>query len=183
LRVTVGIVSGIQRSFRGPRGRRITGAIEHTSPLLPGSSGGPIVDEAGRVLGINTHRLGEGFYLAIAGDEAARARISSLAAGTIPTRARLGVAIAPPYVARRLRRAVGLPDADGLLVRGVEDDGPAARAGIAEGDLIVRAGGEAIDAVDTLHGVLERAAGGAIDIVVLRGADERTVTVQLAQEA
>ena len=65
LRVTVGYVSGTERSFRGPRGRTIKGSLEHTAPLLPGSSGGPVVDRDGRMLGINTNRLGEGFYLAI----------------------------------------------------------------------------------------------------------------------
>src|SRR4029077_3294790 len=65
LRVTFGFVSGIERTFRGPRGRRITGSLEHPAPLLPGSSGGPVLDGDGQLLGINTNRLGEGFYLAI----------------------------------------------------------------------------------------------------------------------
>src|SRR5208282_169056 len=72
LRVTFGFVSGVDRSFRGPRGVRITGSLEHTAPLLPGSSGGPVLDASGQLLGINTNRLGEGFYLAIPADEALR---------------------------------------------------------------------------------------------------------------
>src|SRR5215469_16131422 len=51
LRVTFGFISGIERTFRGPRGRRITGSLEHTAPLLPGSSGGPVLDGAGQLLG------------------------------------------------------------------------------------------------------------------------------------
>ena len=81
LRVTFGTVSGIDRSFRGPRGLRITGSLEHTAPLLPGSSGGPVLDAEGQLLGINTNRLGEGFYLAIPADEALRGRIGALPAG------------------------------------------------------------------------------------------------------
>lgn len=178
LRVTVGTVSGVQRAFRGPRGRRITGALEHTAPLLPGSSGGPVVDAAGTLLGINTHRLGEGFYLAIPADGAVRARVDALASGASTPRARLGVALAPAEVARRLRRAVGLPEVDGLLVRGVEDDSPAARAGIAQGDLIVRAAGAHVADVDALHAALE-SASGSLEIVLLRGTEERTVAVDL----
>src|SRR5689334_8591598 len=53
LRVTFGFISGLDRAFRGPRGRRITGSLEHTAPLLPGSSGGPVLDAEGRLLGIN----------------------------------------------------------------------------------------------------------------------------------
>ncbi|MGH2726220.1 MAG: S1C family serine protease, partial [Actinomycetota bacterium] len=134
LRVTVGLVSGTQRSFRGPRGRRISGSLEHTAPLLPGSSGGPIVDEEGTLLGLNTNRLGEGFYLAIPADRSLRERVDALGRGETPERPVLGVAIAPAHVARRLRRAVGLPEADGILVRGVEEDSPAAHAEIREGD-------------------------------------------------
>jgi serine protease Do len=178
LRVTFGLVSGTERSFRGPRGRRIAGSIEHTAPLLPGSSGGPIVDAEGRFLGLNTHRLGEGFYLAIPADEALRSRVDALAKGEAPKRVRLGVAIAPAHVARRLRRAVGLPEADGLLVRGVEDDSPASRAGLQEGDLVTTAAERDLKTTDDLFAALD-GAEGTLDIKVLRGAEELTVTVRL----
>ena len=62
LRATLGFVSAVGQTFRGPRGRRIAGSIEHTAPLSRGSSGGPIVDAAGRLIGINTNRVGDGFY-------------------------------------------------------------------------------------------------------------------------
>ncbi|HET6648651.1 MAG TPA: trypsin-like peptidase domain-containing protein, partial [Candidatus Limnocylindria bacterium] len=109
-RVTFGFVSGTGRSFRGPRGRRVAGAVEHTAPLMPGSSGGPVVDLDGRLLGINTNRIGHGFYQAIAADGALRDRVAGLGRGDEPKRRRLGVGLAPAHVARRLRRAVGLPE-------------------------------------------------------------------------
>ena len=137
LRVTFGFVSGVDRTFRGPRGVRITGSLEHTAPLLPGSSGGPVLDAGGQLVGINTNRLGEGFYLAISADEALRGRADALARGETATPPKLGVAITPRHVARRLRRAVGLPDVDGLLIREVMEDSPAARASLAPGDLII----------------------------------------------
>lgn len=178
LRVTVGLVSGTERSFRGPRGRRISGSLEHTAPLLPGSSGGPIVDEDGTLLGLNTNRLGEGFYLAIPADPALRERVDALGRGETPERPRLGVAIAPPLVARRLRRAVGLPEAEGLLVRGVEEDGPAAHAGINEGDLITSAAGKPLRDADELYAVLDALTPGAtLKLTVLHGTEERQVTV------
>ena len=182
LRVTFGFVSGIDRAFRGPRGVRITGSLEHTAPLLPGSSGGPVLNAAGQLLGINTNRLGEGFYLAIPADEALRGRVDALAHGESVQPPQLGVAIAPGHVARRLRRAVGLPDADGLLIREVSENSPAASAGLARGDLIVAAAGQPVRTVDDLFGALRTAAaGGSLELTVLRGTEERTVHVVFGQ--
>jgi serine protease Do len=180
LRVTFGFVSGIERTFRGPRGRRITGSLEHTAPLLPGSSGGPVLNAAGQLLGINTHRLGEGFYLAIPADEALRGRVDALGRGeSAAPPPRLGVALAPGHVARRLRRSVGLPETEGVLIRGVEEDSPAAQAGLAQGDLIVAAAGRPVRDPDDLFDALQASAtGGTIQLNVVRGADERTIEVR-----
>jgi serine protease Do len=178
LRVTLGFVTGVERSFRGPRGRRITGSIEHDAPLLPGSSGGPIVSSDGRLLGVNTNRLGEGFYLAIPADASLRERVDALGQGQSAGRVRLGVGVAPSHVARRLRRAVGLPEANGLLVQHVEDDSPASHAGLAQGDLIVQAAGSPVTGTDDLFQALD-SANGEIELSILRGAEERTVQVQL----
>jgi serine protease Do len=178
LRVTPGFVSSTERSFRGPRGRRFRGAIEHTAPLPRGSSGGPLVDTSGRLLGINSVRVDGGLILAIPASGELRERVEALGRGEAPKRVRLGVAIAPPRVARKLRRAVGLPERDGALVRGVEDGSPADRAGIERGDLIVAAGGRDIDRIEVLYDALEAArADGSIELAILRGTDERTVKV------
>ena len=181
LRVTFGFVSGIDRTFRGPRGLRITGSLEHTAPLLPGSSGGPVLDAEGRLLGINTNRLGEGFYLAIPADETLRGRIAALARGESVRPPQLGITITPGHMARRMRRAVGLPEAEGLLIRGVAEDSPAARAGLAPGDLITAAAGQPIRSVDDLSAAL-RAASGTIELTVLRGTDERSIQVSFTQD-
>jgi S1-C subfamily serine protease len=177
-RVTFGFVSGVGRAFRGPRGRRIGGGVEHTAPLMPGSSGGPLVSVDGELLGINTNRLGSGFYLAIPADAALRTRVEALGRGEVAQRRHLGVGLAPAHVARRLRRAVGLSERDGLLVREVEDDSAAARAGVAEGDLIVAAGGRDVTSADDLFDVLgSLAADAALELTLLRGDEERKVTV------
>jgi serine protease Do len=180
LRVTFGTVSGIDRTFRGPRGLRISGSLEHTAPLLPGSSGGPVLDVQGQLLGINTNRLGEGFYLAIPADETLRGRVDALARGESVRTPQLGITITPGHMARRMRRAVGLPDAEGLLIRDVAEDSPAAQAGLARGDLIVAAAGQPVHSVDDLSGALQ-ATGGTIDLNVLRGTDERSIQVALGQ--
>ena len=182
LRVTFGSVSGIDRTFRGPRGLRITGSLEHTAPLLPGSSGGPVLDAAGQLLGINTNRLGEGFYLAIPADEALRRRVDALARGESVTRPQLGITITPGHVARRLRRAVGLPEAEGLLIRDVAEDSPAARAGLAPGDLIVAVASQPVRSIDDLPGALQ-VAGDTIELTVLRGTDERSIQVALGHNS
>ncbi len=175
-RVTLGTVSAVARAFRGPGGRRIAGSVEHTAPLAPGSSGGALLDTEGRFLGLNTNRIGEGFYLALPADAALRERIDALGRGESPSRRRLGVAVAPAHVARRLRRSVGLPERDGLLVRDVEDGSLAAKAGIQEGDLIVEVAGRSIADADALVEALE-AAPTPFEVKVVRGLEERTVSV------
>jgi len=180
VRVGVGHVSALEVDFRGPGGRSVRGAVEHTAPLARGSSGGPLVDVEGRLLGIDTHRVGDGFYLAVPADAALAARLEALGRGEAPRRPRLGIALAPVQVARRLRRSVGLPERDGLLVRAVEESGPAGRAGIRQGDLIVSVAGTAVASVDELADALEATGSGVgVEVRVVRGAEELTVAVAL----
>jgi serine protease Do len=175
-RVTAGYVSAVERTFRGPGGSRIGGSLEHTAPMAPGSSGGPLVDAHGALLAVNTNRVGEGFYLARPADAALRERVDALGRGESVARPRLGIAVAPPHVARRLRASVGLSDRTGLLVRGVEDGSPADRAGIREGDLLVEAAGRSLDEPDALPEILAEA-GLPIELKIVRGDEERSVSV------
>jgi serine protease Do len=181
LRVSVGFVSAVDVAFRGPGGRKVGGAIEHTAPLARGSSGGPLVDCAGGLVGIDTHRIGDGFYLAVPADDDLRRRVDALGRGEVPRRPRLGIAVAPSHVARRLRRSVGLPEREGILVRAVEDGGAAASAGVQQGDLIVAVAGTPVSTVDELATALEGvAAGSAVEVAVVRAVEELTVTVTVA---
>ena len=180
LRATLGFVSSAGRGFRGPRGRRVRSSLEHTAPLPRGSSGSPVVDVQGRLLGINTLRLEGGLIVAIAADAELREHVQALARGEVPARATLGLALASARVARRLRGAVGLPARDGLLVRGVVEHGPAERAGIEQGDLIVAVAGTPITGIDDLYDKLDRSSTGEmLELELVRGTDERTVEVTL----
>lgn len=181
-RVSFGMVSAVDLALHGPRGRQIDGGVEHSAPLARGSSGGPLANAGGQVIGLNTHRAGRGFYLARPIDDALRATLDTLASGRSVSRPRLGVALAPADVAAKLRASVGLPERTGLLVRGVEPGGLAATAGIVEGDLLVSADGAPLDTIDALHNALTNAVE-ALTLVAVRGTDERTVTVDLASRA
>ncbi len=177
LRATLGLVSTAARSVRGPRGRRLEGVVEHTAPLPRGSSGGPLVDADGRLIGLNAVRHSGGLILAVPAEPA---RVEQLVRGEAPQRVELGVALAPPRAARRLRQAVGLPERDGLLVRGVRDGSPAAAAGLQQGDLLVAAGETALTGLDALQAILAGLAPGAeLTLTLVRGVDEQTVTVTL----
>jgi S1-C subfamily serine protease len=177
-RVTAGHVSAVGVAFRGPRGRLVTDAFEHTALVGRGSSGGPVVDSQGSLVGINTHRPAEGLYLAIPANAALSARLDALARGETPRGRRLGVALVPPQVAARLRAAVGLAPRAGVLVREVDPDGPAASGGVQAGDLIVGVGGHAVAGIDELLAAVEAHQGeGPIRLSVVRGADELTLEV------
>jgi serine protease Do len=178
LRATFGQVSATGRSFRGPRGRRIGGSLEHTAPLPRGSSGGPLVDGEHRLLGLNSIRLEGGLILALPADAAMQRRAEALAAGKAAERPRLGIALAPARAARRMRAAVGLSQRDGLLVRGVQEGTPAAAAGVERGDLLVGVNGRPLSSVDELFDALE--AADEIRLEVVRGEEERSVEVHFS---
>ena len=165
LRVTLGFVSAAGRSFRGPRGRRITGTIEHTAALPRGASGGPLVDASGRLLGINTVRLEGGLIMAVPADAPLKTAVERLSRGEGAKRPRLGVALAPPR-----------PGHIGLLVRAVQEGSPAEAAGIRRGDLLVGAGGLALTAIDELLDAME-AADGDLEVVLVRGTEQLTLSV------
>ena len=113
LRTSFGMVTATGRSFRGPRGRRIRGSIEHSAPLPRGSSGGPLVDVDGRLLGINSVRMEGGLLLALPADAALRGagRRARARRGSGPPAARVGAGAAArraPYARRgRIARARG----------------------------------------------------------------------------
>ncbi|MFN8124029.1 MAG: S1C family serine protease [Thermoleophilia bacterium] len=183
LRVTPGYVASEPRVLEGPGGRTGPTGIEHSAPLPRGATGGPLLDADGGLLGINVMRPGWGLILAVATGATVAGRAAAVAGGTVARPRTLGVALAPAHVARRLRRAVGLPEAEGILVRAVEDGSPAAAAGLGDGDLITAAGGAPVAEVADLARAIDAApADGRLVLTVLRGTESREVEVVLTAE-
>ncbi len=178
LRVTPGTVSRTPSGLRGPSGRLIEGVIEHTAPLPRGSGGGPLVDPEGRILGLNAIRQDGGLIVAWPA-AALRDRTAALAAGRATAPPRLGVALVSARHARRMRAAVGLEPIDGLLVRAVETDSPADRAGITRGDVIVAVGETTVHDPDPLYAALDAGTDGDLALKVVRGSDELVLTARL----
>ncbi|MGE5187262.1 MAG: S1C family serine protease, partial [Acidobacteriota bacterium] len=167
--VSTGVVSALGRSLRGRGNRLIDGVVQHTAPLNPGNSGGPLLDAHGRVLGVNTAIIArsQGIGFAIAVETAAWVLGELLAHGRV-RRAWLGLGAARRPLDRRLAYHHGL-GASAVEVQAVEPASPAARAGLVDGDLIVDFAGTKIESVDDLHRVLRTwQAGRAAKLGVIR---------------
>ncbi len=153
--VTAGIVSALGRSLRSPAGRLIESVIQTDAPLNPGNSGGALVDGSGKVVGINTAMIGraQGLCFAIGIDTAADVTMRLMRDGRV-RRSRLGLSaqtiMLDPRAARRLRRTA----ASAVQIMEVMQGGPAAKAGIAKGDVLLEFAGEEVFTVDDLHRLL-----------------------------
>jgi S1-C subfamily serine protease len=167
--VSTGVVSALGRSLRGRGNRLIDGVIQHTAPLNPGNSGGPLLDTAGRVLGVNTAIIARsqsiGFAIAV---ETAGWVLSQLLAHGRVRRAWLGLGAARRPLDRRLAYHHGL-GASAVEVQSVEPGSPAAKTGLVDGDLIVRFADKVIESVDDLHKALRtHALGAAARLAIIR---------------
>ncbi|MCB9560972.1 MAG: trypsin-like peptidase domain-containing protein [Kofleriaceae bacterium] len=176
--VTTGVVSALGRTLRGRGGRLIDGVVQHTAPLNPGNSGGPLLDGRGRVVGINTAiiAMSQGLGFAVGADTAAWVLSQILATGRV-RRAWLGLGGARRPVDRKLARSHGVADT-AVEVMSVEPKSPAARAGLVDGDLVVGYAGAPVTSVDDLHRRLRDAEPGvAVALDVLRRGARIAVTI------
>jgi S1-C subfamily serine protease len=153
--VSTGIVSALNRTMRGEEGRLIENIIQHSAPLNPGNSGGPLVDSRGRVVGVNTAiiAMAQGLGFAVPANTA-RWVIGELLSHGRVRRLHLGIMATLVPLPRRLMIGLDLLNDRAIEVVTVEPGGSAARAGVKPGDLIVALGGRLLNNIDDLHRVL-----------------------------
>jgi S1-C subfamily serine protease len=178
--VTLGIVSALGRSLASQGGRRIEGVIQTDASLNPGSSGGPLVDHAGRVVGINTAIVlgGQGLCFAVPSNTAAFVLSEVLLHGRV-RRARLGLHLEEVLLPRAIARSSGLESQRGVVVRGVSPGGPAERAGLASGDVLVELDDLRIESVADLHRALGRERiGRDLELGFLRAGQRKRATIR-----
>jgi S1-C subfamily serine protease len=168
--VTAGVVSALGRSLRSYSGRLIDDVIQTDAALNPGNSGGPLVDSAGRVVGVNTATIlpAQGICFAIGINTAKFVASRLLRDGRI-RRSFIGVSAQTVPVHRRVVRFYDLAKESGALVLSVEEKSPAKRAGLRDGDIIVALEGKPVAGVDDLHRLLaDTPAGASCSLTVLR---------------
>jgi S1-C subfamily serine protease len=153
--VSTGIVSALNRTMRSEEGRLIENIIQHSAPLNPGNSGGPLVDSRGRVVGVNTAiiAMAQGLGFAVPANTA-RWVIGELLSHGRVRRLHLGITAALVPLPRRLIVALDLLNDRAIEVVDVEPNGPAAQAGVRRGDQIVAVGGRLLNSIDDLHRLL-----------------------------
>jgi S1-C subfamily serine protease len=168
--VTTGVISALGRSLRATTGRMIEDVIQTDAALNPGNSGGPLVSSRGEVIGINTAVImgAQGICFAVASNTANHVLSEIIMHGRV-RRAYIGVAAQTAPVPRRHAIEAGIESKLGAMLTGVEQNGPANRAGLMSGDLVVRLDGEPITGIDDLIRLLDRnRIGKRVTVDVLR---------------
>ncbi len=169
--VSTGVVSALGRALRSQQGRLIENIIQHTAPLNPGNSGGPLVDSRGRIVGINTAiiMIAQGIGFSIP-SSTSKWVVSQLLTNGRVRRGFLGIAAQQRPLSRRVVRFHNLKSDFAVEVISVMSDGPAARSGILQNDLIVAINGQEVTSVDQIHSFLsEWPLGEAVKLTIIRG--------------
>jgi S1-C subfamily serine protease len=177
--VTTGVVSALGRSLRGRAGRLIEDLIQTDAALNPGNSGGPLVSSRGEVVGINTAVIAgaQGICFAVAANTVSFVLGELVRHGRV-RRASIGIAAQQTGIPRRLQLASGTAQRAGTMIMTVTEGGPASRAGLRSGDIIVALDGQPVTGADDLIRLLtgERI-GRAVEVAVLRLGRRQTFTL------
>lgn len=178
--VTAGIVSAVGRSLRAQNGRLIGDVIQTDAALNPGNSGGPLASSAGQVIGINTAVImgAQGICFSVASNTALHVLTQILKHGRV-RRARMGIVAEQVPLPPRVAYRTDLKQASAVRVREIQSDGPAAQAGLKQGDLIVRIDKEAITGVDDVFRVLDESRiDRDVSVTVVRSSGTSEVSVR-----
>jgi S1-C subfamily serine protease len=177
--VTAGVVSALGRSIRSVSGRTIEDVIQTDAALNPGNSGGPLVSSSAEVIGINTAIINgaQGICFAVASNTAQFVLSEIIRHGYV-RRAYIGVAGQTAPVPRRHAVVAGVDNAMGALLAQIEPDGPAGRAGLLPGDVVIKLDGVGIHGVDDLVRALDRdRIGCTLEMEVLRMGRLRAIEI------
>jgi S1-C subfamily serine protease len=169
--VSTGVVSALGRGLRSREGRLIENIIQHTAPLNPGNSGGPLVDSRGRIVGINTAIIvmAQGIGFSIPSNTAKWVVSQLLSYGRV-RRGYLGITARQRPMSRRLVRYHNLKGEFAVEVISIAPGSPVSKAGILEGDLIVAVNGQEVASVDHIHRFLgEWPIGKPVTLTIIRG--------------
>ncbi|MCC6629531.1 MAG: trypsin-like peptidase domain-containing protein [Chloroflexi bacterium] len=181
LSATLGVVSSVGGPWRTWHGGRLDRLVQTDAPFHPGYSGGALIDAAGRLVGLISSQLGRGLNLAIPADLAAGIAEALLSQGRI-RRAFLGIGSQPVDLPGSLRQRLSLEQSTGLLIITIETGGPAERAGLLVGDILIGLSGQPVAAIDDLQAHLAALAPGvAAPIRLVRGGALTDVTVTLGE--
>lgn len=177
--VSTGVISALGRALRSQSGRLIENVIQTDVPLNPGNSGGPLVDSRGRVIGINTAMIfmAQGISFAVPVNTVKWVVGELVTRGKV-RRAYLGIAGQVRPIGRRIQRHLELQAATAVEVVSVEEEGPAHRAGVREGDLMLSVNGKSVGSVDDIHRLLTGwSAGSPLNLTVLRNGERLQVQI------
>lgn len=177
--VTAGVVSALGRSIRTPTGRLVDEVIQTDAALNPGNSGGPLLNSAGEVIGVNTAAIlpAQGLNFAIAVNTTRFVVTRLMTEGRV-RRSFIGLGGQNAVIHRRIVRHFNLPAETGVLVLAVEPGGPAHRAGLAVGDLLISFAGQTVSGIDDLQTLLtEERVGIPTRLVGLRGTERYEVVL------
>jgi S1-C subfamily serine protease len=177
--VTSGVVSALGRSLRSISGRLIDNIIQTDAALNPGNSGGPLVTSQGDVIGVNTAMIlaAQGICFAIGINTAKFVAGRLIKEGKI-RRSYIGFGGQNVPLLRRIVRFHRLPVESGVLVASIEENSPAKRAGLSEGDIIVGFDSQPVAGIDDLHRMLtEEKVGVKTTLMIIRQAEKLNLNI------
>lgn len=176
-----GIISGVAGEWQSWRGGRIDPFVRLDIGVYPTSSGGAVVDATGNLLGLVSTGLSRSSVLAVTRKTIDRVAVRLLEKGHAG-RPYLGISLQPVALPRDLKEKFQLAQETGIMILGIEPDGPAATGGLILGDVLIAGGGEALSDPEVLASVLQHAGSGeSVAFRVLRAGDVQELTIRIGE--